>query len=386
MKKSLVLVGLLSVCAVAADSLENAFKEGKFSGDISAYFESRHINKGEKTTYYNNTSWAVGSVGLKFETAPLANIKGVFGFRGTAPLYEGDRHFKTLHGTGDSTERIYEDDRAQISDLYLEYNAHDTVLRVGRQQMVTDWVGKINDGVRITNTSISNLELDALWTRAQGRVYLKEMWKFRRINKDNGGLFSLGATYKFDNGLKFKAYGLYADDLFNGYGAKAMYDGQVSDEFNLGGTLHYARSNEKKSDKDGSVLEAIAYAKFQNTKFSLAYVKTGKDIGWGSLNTAGDQIVPFEEGDVMYERDVKTYYAMVETSIEKLNLTALYGTTSYKLKGGDDTKYRQNEFSAWLSYPITANLKGFVVYDQVFRAQKGYPSLTQVSAGLSYNF
>ena len=37
----------------------------------------------------------------------------------------------------------------------------------------------------------------------------------------------------------------------------------------------------------------------------------------------------------MYERDAKTFYAMLDTQIEKLNLTALAGTTGYKLKGGE---------------------------------------------------
>lgn len=390
MKKSLVLITALYASAALAnsDDLASALANGKASGDVSVFYESRHINKGEKSVYYNNTAWAVGSVGLKFETDFYKNFKAVVGFRASAPLYEKDKNLKTLHGTGDSTERIYEDDRVLLSNLYLEYNAYDTAIKIGRQEMISDWIGKINDGVRITNNSVSNLTLDAMWTRAQGRAYLKEMWGFnkKRINKDDGGLFNLGATYKFDGGFGVKAYGLYAKDIFSGFGAKAMYDGQISDDLGLGGMLHYARSDEEKKNHDGKVLEATAYAKYLDNKFTLGYVKTGKEIGWGSLNMAGDQIVPFEEGDVMYERDVKTLYAMLSTKIEQLSITGLYGTTNYKLKGGDDTKYRQNELSVWLNYPIMKNLNAFVIYDQVFRAQKGYPSLRQVGAGLSYTF
>ena len=88
----------------------------------------------------------------------------------------------------------------------------------------------------------------------------------------------------------------------------------------------------------------------------------------------------------MYERDAKTFYAMLDTQIEKLNLTALAGTTGYKLKGGDDTNYRQHELSVWASYPLMKNLKAFIAYDQVFKAQPGYPALTQIGAGLSYSF
>ncbi|QCD44484.1 Opr family porin [Campylobacter mucosalis] len=390
MKKSLVLIGLLTGCLFAdSQSLEEAFKNGKASGDVSAYFESRHINKGQKNTYYNNTSWAVGSIGLNYETDFYKNFKAVVGFRATAPFYEGDRNFKTYNGTGDSTERIYEDDRYLISQLYLEYNAYDTVVKLGRQQMVADWIGKINDGVRITNNSIKNLEIDALWTRAKGRAYAKEMWGFRKLN-DNDGLFSLGGKYKFENGISTKLYGLYSNDIFSAVGGKFMYDGKVSDSLSVGGTLHYAQSDEKEKSKfrnvdDGKLFEALAYVAHNDTTFTLGYVQTGKKAGWGSMNLDGDQIVMFEEGDVMYERDVHTYYGMLSTMIQKLSATFIYGTTQYRTMK-DETKYRQNEVSAWLSYPITNNLKALFVYDQVFKPQPGYPSLVQVSAGLTYSF
>lgn len=150
--------------------------------------------------------------------------------------------------------------------------------------------------------------------------------------------------------------------------------------------IHYAQSDEKKIKDDGKMFEVTAYAKFQDRKLTLGYAKSGKAIGWGSLNLTGDHIVPFEEGDVMYERDARTIYGMLSTSIEKLSLTGLLGTTSYRLKGGDDTRYKQNEFSAWLSYPITQSLKAMLIYDQTFKAQPGYPALRQIGAGLTYSF
>lgn len=385
MKKSLILISLIiSSVFSQSNSLKEAFANGKTSGDVTIFNENRHINDGEKTTYYNNTSWIVGSLGLNYETDFYKNFKVVAGFRGAAPFYEDDKNFKTFHGTGDSTERIYENDRFLLSNLYLEYNAYDTNIKIGRQEMVTDWVGKINDGVRIVNNSISNLEIDALWTLKKGRAYFKEMWGFKKLNEDKG-LFRLGATYKFDNGLSARIYGLYSQDLFSAIGGKLSYDANINDNFMLGGSIHYAQSDERKDKPDGKVFEGIAYAKYQDSKFSLGYVNTGKKSGWGSMGLGGDQIVPFEEGDVMYERDVNTYYAMLSTMIEKLSVSALYGTTQYKTASANQ-KLRQNEFSTWINYPLTSNLKAFVIYDQVFKAQSGYPALYQVGAGLSYSF
>ena len=184
MKKSLILAMFLASSAFSqSESLIEALKNGKASGDVTMFFESRHVNEGAKSTYYNNTSWMVGSVGLNYESDFYKNFKTVVGFRGAAPVYEGDKEFDTGHGRGDSTERIYEKDRFLLSNLYLQYQAYDKNIKIGRQEIITDWVGKINDGVRIINNSISNLELDALYTRSKGRAYYKEMWGFKRLNE-----------------------------------------------------------------------------------------------------------------------------------------------------------------------------------------------------------
>lgn len=86
MKKSLILIAVLASVALASDaasgsaSLAEAFKNGKFSGDITAWSESRHINKGQKSTYYANTSYIVGSLGLGYETDFYKNFRLVTGF------------------------------------------------------------------------------------------------------------------------------------------------------------------------------------------------------------------------------------------------------------------------------------------------------------------
>ena len=386
MKKSLILAMFLASSAFSqSESLIEALKNGKASGDVTMFFESRHVNEGAKSTYYNNTSWMVGSVGLNYESDFYKNFKAVVGFRGAAPVYEGDKEFYTGHGRGDSTERIYEKDRFLLSNLYLQYQAYDTNVKIGRQEMITDWVGKINDGVRITNNSISNLELDALYTRSKGRAYYKEMWAFKKLNEKKG-LYRVGATYKFNDNLSARIYGLYAPSLFKAVGTKLNYDEQINESFGAGGMIHYAQSKEERVNlDDGKAFEVLGYISYKDNKLTLAHTRSGKKNGWGSMNLGGDQIVPFEEGDAMYNRDARTYYAMFSTMIEKLSLTALYGTTTYKMQN-DNKDYKQNEFSAWLSYPITPDLKAFVVYDQTFKAQPYLPTITQIGVGLSYSF
>ncbi|AQW85729.1 hypothetical protein CPIN18020_0498 [Campylobacter pinnipediorum subsp. caledonicus] len=393
------MLALSSFAAADSSSLEEAFKNGKTSGDVSVYYESRHVNKGKPTQYFANTAWAVGSIGVNYETDYYKNFKFVAGFRAALPVYEKDKNTKTFHGIGDSTERVSENYRYNLSNLYLEYNANDTVVKVGRQNIYSDWVTQINDGVTIVNNSIKNLTLDALWTRARGKVKINEMTQVEKFN-DTRGLFGAGATYSFENGLAFRAYENYMDNALSVFGGKIMYDGKLNENVGFGGKLHYAKIDEKGryldqdkrvgiyKDGDGDVFEGVAYVSYNDTKFTLGYVAADKQSGWGTLkgqNYVGDAIVQFEEGDVMYTNDAKTIYAMLSTNIQKLSVSGIIGTTNY-VAGKENKKYKQSEFSAWLSYPLTESLSASLKFDKTFGDYQDTPTYTQTSAGLTYKF
>lgn len=387
MKKSylsLIVMATTLTTSLSASSLEDAIKTGKITGDVSMFFESRNVTNGIPDTYYANTSWSVGSIGLGYKTNSYNDFSGAVGFRAATALWENDKGFKTYHGTGDSTERIWEGDSVLLGDLYLEHNDGKTLIRVGRQEMVTDWLGRYNDGVRITDKSFDNLTLDLFWTQRQSRVYAKEMWGPTDRNKENGGVFNVGATYKTPIGVEMKIYGLYADEVFSGVGAKTKYSTTLND-VELGGMLHYAQSNEENGRDDGTVFETTIFAKINGYTGTLGYVQTGKKNGWGSFNIAGDQIVPFEEGDAMYEKDVKTFYGMISTNIQKVNLTALYGTTDFKSRATnlDNT---QDEVSIWASYPLTNALSTTVIYDRTFKGSSAIPDVEQFGVLLTYKF
>ena len=381
---SIIAMTAILATSLGASSLEDAIKNGKVTGDVSVFLESRDVTKGTPDTYYADTGWAVGSVALGYKTAPYYNFSAGIGFRAAAPLWEDDKHFKTYHGTGDSTERIWDGDEVLLSELYLEYNNGKTLVRVGRQEMITDWLGRYNDGVRITDKSFENLTLDFFWTQKQSRASAKEMWGATDRNKDEGGVYNLGATYKTPVGLELKVYGLYADEIFSGLGAKAKYTAKVKD-VEWGGMLHYAQSDEEDGREDGKMFEATLFAKMNGYTGTLGYVQTGKKNGWGSFNIAGDQIVPFEEGDAMYEKDVKTFYGMLSTDIQKVNITALYGTTDFTSRA-TNKEGTQDEISIWASYPFTKSLSATLIYDRTFGGSSIIPTVEQFGVLLAYKF
>ncbi|MGP1580030.1 MAG: Opr family porin [Wolinella sp.] len=394
MKKNLLLfIACAGIALANSYTLEEAFKNGSFKGDIGVYFENRHVIEGWKTQYYNNTSWAVSSIALDYQTDLLYNFRFATGFRGSAPVYEDDPDFITAHGKGDASERIYAKDRVLLSKLYVEYSTGGgSALRVGRQPINTDWMTKINDAVRFTSTSIPGVKLDLIWSRARGRAYLKEMFGFQRTNprQNHSGVANMGITFKVGELLSVKGYGIYAESVMLGGGGKAVIEVPVNNELTTGIVAHYALSDEKHSRHFGSVAEGKIYLKFLNTKLTFAHVRTGRKVGRGSLGIAGDLITPFEEGDVMNERDARTTYGALSTSIEKLSLSGAFGTTEYKRKYSpsedDDKEYRQNELSIWLNYAFTKHFKALLTYDRTFKAQPGFPALVQVSTGMSYSF
>lgn len=75
-------------------------------------------------------------------------------------------------------------------------------------------------------------------------------------------------------------------------------------------------------------------------------------------------------------KDVKTIYEMFSIQIEKLGLTAIYGTMKYKADTSNKS-YKENH--------IIESLKSFLIYD-LFKVHVGYQNLTQVGADLTYSF
>ncbi len=130
-------------------NLLNAFKNGKFQGHFR-YFFSSTINKDELTDYYAN---AVGG-GLRFESAPLYNIKAVIGgfyiFNAGSspdiihkdPLTGADNRYELglFDITGKSIKEIN-----RLEEFYLEYSNRNIQFLFGRQLLNTPFIN-LQDG------------------------------------------------------------------------------------------------------------------------------------------------------------------------------------------------------------------------------------------------
>lgn len=342
-----VAASIMMVSTLSASELSESLSNGIVDGDLSITYESRNQDK-EINSYYSNTSYAVGSIGLNYKTDVYKSFSASVGFRAYNVLYEDDKKFVTSHGIGDATERFYDDKdegTVALSKAYIAYDNDFINIKVGKQDLSTEWLTKIHDAVTIYVKPTKDSEIELIWTKRRGRVYARDLRPMVDLNH-NKGIYKLGLKYNFTECLSAKAYGLDVPDSYSIKGLKVNIDKNLED-FTIGGMVHTMKTKEDTIGvKDGEMLELKAYGSYLGYTATLGYVETGKENGWGSAANSGDKVVPFEEGDQMYVADSKTTYFMLNKTIANVNLTGLYGVTEY----GNNKK---NELDVWASYPFT---------------------------------
>lgn len=383
-KLSLVALAAMSLgTSLNANSLSEALSNGKVSGEFTATYENRNVDKEltKWSNYYNNTSYGVGSFAMKYESGVWNNLSLTSKVRAYSTLFEGNKDEIHYKGKGDASERFYEKDGssqvADIEELFLAYTLDNISVKAGRQFISTDWMNKTQDALRI-NANYSNTSLEAIWSKRHGRVYARDYRPVSEMNGDDG-VYKVSLTQKFNDNISATAYDFIAPDVRDIIGGK----------FNLkyGDTAlraHYAvNKDDKDSSKDSSIMDFKVSTKIATFSPFAGYIQIDKDAGFTHM--AGETINPFEEGDQIYLKNAKTYYVGVSKSFGKLSSTLLYGASSYD-KGSKN--YTQEEATVWLGYPLTKDLKSNLGYTIVRndKADTDETDLNQVNVTLTYSF
>lgn len=381
-KLSMVAIAAMAtVSASNAQSLQEALTSGKLTGDVSVTYETRNVDK-KLNAYYQDTAYSVGSIGLEYTTGTYNNFSAAVGMRAYNILWEDDKKSVTSHGTGDASERFYDEaGKVMLSKAYLAYDLNDIHVKAGRQPFYTEWVGKIQDAVSVYAKPFENAQLEAIWTKRMGRVYARE---FRPFNDVNGskGLYKAGLEYTFNDNVKTKGYYITAPDAFDLIGGKVTLDTKLTDG-NIGTMIHMMQTDEDNGNADGKLLEVKLYGNYAGYSATLGYVQTGEENGWGSANAAGETVVQFEEGDGMYYADSETIYFSLNKKFGPVSLTALYGEMEYTKEN-----YKEKEFDLWAGYAITNNLTmklGLAVTNTDDKDVKT-TDLTQLNTTFVYSF
>jgi len=245
-----LLASALVVNAMAADSLESMFKEGKASGQIRAFYIDRDHLPGA-----HRDGVAIGGY-LKYETGNWNGLSAGTAFYTTNKLdgkssviAENDL---TLFGSNGENETY-------LGEAYLQYKNGNTAFKAGRQKLDTPMAGSddarmlpnLFEAYVLSNTDIKDTTLIAAhvtkfaagtfsnaynggvlgvtsgYTVVSGNT-AEYVGKFTNmgewaIGDNTSGVTAAGAIYTGIPGLKLQLWDYYAHDILNAIYAEANY-------------------------------------------------------------------------------------------------------------------------------------------------------------------
>ena len=373
----------------AASDLEGAFKEGKTSGQIRAFYINRDYDKRNETaTNKDKSGFALGGK-LGFETAPVYGVLAGATFYTTNGLglknsdpYKQDQ---SIYGTASSTSS----DRPDVTYLgqaYIQATIGKTTAKIGRQELNTPLAGmddarmlpNLFEAAVVINKDVPDTTvIGAVVTRMAagtfangynaagigGNLSLQSgyglSWKtgeFKTMSKtalgdgaDNRSVYAVALINNSFKGLTLQAWDYYADDILNAIYAQADY------KFNLGVDMvaSYQFWNENgigdqmiKKAGLGSVkgmLNAVklAVTPVKGANVYGAYSKTEQQKGTGTTLNGG-MITPWGGTP-----------GFVQGTVTRLGYTA--GATAWKVGGSYDIIPGLNAHASFAQFNTSSN-------------------------------
>lgn len=359
---SLIAAALLTAQNIYADSttIEEAFKKGKTSGDITLYGEQ--VNNSGTT---NDSGFSMGSIGLNYETDSINGVKAAFGFRSNHDFSE-----KEEGDFSDGTEP-----KAVLGVANISYENDILGLTIGRQEIDLEWIGDFHEAAVAFIKPVDGTTVILGHTKRTTAVDPDAaLADFERVNDNHGA--TLGhLIYEGIEGLSLEGYYYKAKELANWYGAKVNYD---TDMFGL--TVHHAKSSEKAAGADdGDISHLELRTNISDLALNAGYITTDKTGAIGSMDSLGDNINPFEEGNQIYSTDAKTYYIGAGYEIAGISLGAIYGKTDY------ESNKEEKELNLNLEYGFSDNMSGALVFADI-EANDSDDDYNKVALTLSYSF
>ncbi len=374
-KLSLVASAIIlsSTFAMAeSNSIKEAFANGTTSGDITLFYQSQDNDKS------TDSGVLAGEIGLNYETDSFMGFSAAVGFRAQHDLWEdNDGDFDGAYANN-----------AIMNVANIKYGNDDFFAIVGRQEIDLEWLGDFNEAVVVGVTAIADTTIVAGYTNRQAAVDPDEVTDFEELTKNGAYVLDVKTSVGID-GLELNPYFYTAPDAVDFYGLKASYDNDI-----FGVTGHYAASSvdsvvvfgdgtEQTGIEDGDIMHLEARLNVvENLGVAFGYISTDSKGGTGLMDTYGDNISPFEDGNNTYAADADTWYLGAEYAIGNLGLLALYGQTDY------DNNLEEAELNLGVSYAFTEELSAELLYvnynDKDNATDTG--DYDKILAGISYSF
>jgi hypothetical protein len=135
MKKlaKLATISLFAASSIyAADSLEDAFKNGTTSGELSVY----HISTDNKTV--DDTNFTVGSIYLNYVTDEINGFKATIGGRANHLFSQKNDGYDT--GSDGRVDAV-------VTEANIAYATDMVTVIAGRQPIDLEWIGDYHDAL-----------------------------------------------------------------------------------------------------------------------------------------------------------------------------------------------------------------------------------------------
>ena len=156
-----IVVAGLTTSSFGAESIADAFKEGKISGELRAwYFDREKDIASTATKFYSADLFSTG-MQLRYNTGSFYGLSmGVTTQTSASPF--ADKEAKYAFGTG-SNDDMY-GSGTQLSEAYINYTIGKTTAKIGRQFIKTPMIGSSTsrmitqsfEGALVTNTDLPN--------------------------------------------------------------------------------------------------------------------------------------------------------------------------------------------------------------------------------------
>jgi len=362
-KLSIIASGLLisSTMAFGADSIDGAFKEGKVSGTVEAFYGSTNTDDAATA----DSGFSTVGTSLAFETGSYMGLSAKVGFVAASVMSE--------ENDGDADTDMA--DNSILSEASLTFTTEGLSITAGRQAIDLEWLGDYNEAVVASITAIPNTTLTLGYTDKQAVAGIDEISsEFGDINGTKG-VYVADAKIALVDGLEANPYYYSAPDVANFYGLKTTYSTDM-----FGALVHYAASNEDvAATEDGSMLALEVSTEVSGLSLALGYIKTDKDGGLGSMDSFGDNYEPMDDGSAIYEADAKMIYGSIGYSIAGFDLGAAYAQT----KIGSD---KDKELNLMVDYGITDTLGLSVLYADISAETAATEDQDYINAYLTYSF
>lgn len=235
-----ILVAGLTTSSFAADTLADAFKEGKVSGELRAWYFDRDRDADDESA----NIFATG-LRLNYITGSL------YGFSLGATMQSSFQP-----NASDDAKVVFEDEMygsgAQLSEAYVLYKLGNTTAKVGRQFIKTPLIGSSTsrmitqsfEAALLTNTDIPQTTLMAgVVTKFQARTDGDAIADFEALNNDHDYAYTAMAINKSIPNVELTVQYLTLDNDAKGATATSRKQGYKDYYFEAEYTNKYNRFN-----------------------------------------------------------------------------------------------------------------------------------------------